>query len=273
MTASATSVQPGATILYRISAYTNVAKNGGGAITSTLKPSAKTPAFSSPAFTVDSCDSISGTTCDLKTVPTSKPSQPQVEMQVAVPKKAPAGETIRYTATISVKNGASSPVTATDSATVTVAKPATASPTPTPTTSKPTTSSAGVGGSTGGSSGTTPGGVTADLGGLSRTTLGVGTSIPIGALPAVAGVSTTIPGGNAANLFPQISPSSAPSPVPAPQADPKRAQPVADSSRIPLSLGSSEFGAQIVGLIVLLLGVAIAVTRLSLRKARTTGTK
>ena len=86
-------------------------------------------------------------------------------------------------------------------------------------------------------------------------------------------MSTTIPGGNAANLFPQINPSSAPSPAPGTQADPKRAQPVADSSRIPLALGSSEFGAQIIGLIVLLLGVAIAVTRLSIRKARPNSNK
>ena len=51
----------------------------------------------------------------------------------------------------------------------------------------------------------------------------------------------------------------------------KQGDPVADSSSIPLLLGTSEFGAQIVGLIILLLGVAIAVTRISLRKARATG--
>jgi hypothetical protein len=89
----------------------------------------------------------------------------------------------------------------------------------------------------------------------------------------VAGVSTTIPGGNASNLFPQISPSSTPSPAAGTPAAAKGAQPVADSSRIPLALGSSEFGAQIVGLIVLLLGVAIAVTRLSIRRKSTPGTK
>jgi hypothetical protein len=86
----------------------------------------------------------------------------------------------------------------------------------------------------------------------------------------VAGVSTTIPGGDASNLFPQISPSSTPSPEAGTPAGAKGAQPVADSSRIPLALGSSEFGAQIVGLIVLLLGVAIAVTRLSIRRRGTT---
>jgi hypothetical protein len=89
----------------------------------------------------------------------------------------------------------------------------------------------------------------------------------------VAGISTTIPGGNASNLFPQINPSSTPSPAAGTPAAAKGSQPVADSSRIPLALGSSEFGAQIVGLIVLLLGVAIAVTRLSLRKTRATGGK
>jgi hypothetical protein len=87
----------------------------------------------------------------------------------------------------------------------------------------------------------------------------------------VPGISATIPGGNASNLFPQINP--APSPAPGTQANPTkgRAQPVADSSTIPLSLGSSEFGAQIFGLLMLLLGVVIAVTRISLRKTRAVG--
>ncbi|HEY4462386.1 MAG TPA: hypothetical protein VGN41_06930 [Streptosporangiaceae bacterium] len=81
-----------------------------------------------------------------------------------------------------------------------------------------------------------------------------------------------MPAGTASNLFPQISPSAVPSPAPGTQANPGRqTQPVADSSTIPLALGSSEFGAQILGLIVLLLGVAIAVTRISLRKSRAAG--
>jgi hypothetical protein len=80
------------------------------------------------------------------------------------------------------------------------------------------------------------------------------------------GVSAMIPAGSAANLFPRISPSAVPSPAPRSQADPgKQTRPVADSS------ASAEFGAQLVGLIVLLLGVAIAVTRISLRKSRAAG--
>jgi len=267
VTASATSVQPGATILFRISAYTNLSAGATGKITSTLTPSAKTPAFSAPAYTVG-CTSAVGTTCNLS-VPAAKPSAPQVETQVTVPKTATAGETVKYSATVTVTDG-SATLTATASApTITVAKAA-ASPSATPSSS--TTKAAAAGSP----SASTPGGSTVDIPGLSGTTDNVGAAIPLGALPAVAGVSTTIPAGNASTLFPQISPSASPSPSPAPgtaAATPAKAEPVADSSRIPLSLSSSEFGAQIVGLIVLLLGVAIAVTRLSLRKTRPSSNK
>jgi hypothetical protein len=265
VTASATSVQPGATILFRISAYTNLSAGATGKITSTLTASAKTPAFSAPAYTVG-CTSAVGTTCNLS-VPAAKPSAPQVETQVTVPKTATAGETVKYSATVTVTDG-SATLTATASApTITVAKAA-ASPSATPSSS--TTKAAAAGSP----SASTPGGSTVDIPGLSGTTDNVGAAIPLGALPAVAGVSTTIPAGNASTLFPQISPSASPSPAPGTAAaTPAKAEPVADSSRIPLSLSSSEFGAQIVGLIVLLLGVAIAVTRLSLRKTRPTSNK
>ena len=265
VTASATSVQPGATILFRISAYTNLSAGATGKITSTLTPSAKTPAFSAPAYTVG-CTSAVGTTCNLS-VPAAKPSAPQVETQVTVPKTATAGETVKYSATVTVTDG-SATLTATASApTITVAKAA-ASPSATPSSS--TTKAAAAGSP----SASTPGGSTVDIPGLSGTTDNVGAAIPLGALPAVAGVSTTIPAGNASTLFPQISPSASPSPAPGTAAaTPAKAEPVADSSRIPLSLSSSEFGAQIVGLIVLLLGVAIAVTRLSLRKTRPSSNK
>jgi hypothetical protein len=264
VTSSATSVEPGATILFRISAYTNLKASATGKITSTLTPSKTTPAFAAPVFTVDTCSSTSGTTCNLS-VPIAKPAQPQVETQLTVPKTATGGETVKYSATVTVADG-STTLTATATApTITVKAASSASASP----SKKTTSAAAGSGSP---STPTSAGATVDLPGLSGTTENVGAAIPLGALPAVAGVagvSTTIPAGNASNLFPQISPSSTPSPSPGTAvADPAPAKPVADSSRIPLSLGSSEFGAQIIGLIVLLLGVAIAVTRLSLRKSR-----
>jgi hypothetical protein len=279
VTASTASVQPGGTVLFRISAYSNLSADTTGKITSTVTPSEKTPAFAAPVFTVDTCTSTSGTTCTLS-VPTAKPSQAQVETQITVPKTATAGETVKYSATVDVTETGGALLTATATApTITVAK-ATPTPTPTPTKSSSSTAPAGSGsagdGSAGdGSVGDGSAGANLDipgLSGLSGITDNAG-ALPIGALPAVDGVSTTVPAGNAASLFPQISPSASPSPAPGtavavPDQSQAQAEPVADTSRIPLSLGSSEFGAQIIGLIVLLLGVAIAVTRLSVRKTR-----
>jgi hypothetical protein len=92
----------------------------------------------------------------------------------------------------------------------------------------------------------------------------------MGALPlinaGIPGISATIPAGSTASLFPRISPSAVPSPAARSQADPgKQTRPVADSPT------SAEFGTQVVGLIVVLLGVAIAITRISLRKSRAAG--
>jgi len=64
-------------------------------------------------FTVDSCASNpTKTSCDL-TLPAAQPSAPQIEASVSVPKTAPAGETIKFTATVSVPDGSGSPLTAT----------------------------------------------------------------------------------------------------------------------------------------------------------------
>ena len=264
VTASANRVQPGGTILFRISAWSTPSENG--TIATTLTPGAKTPAFSQPVFTVDNCTTNpTSTKCDLP-LPAKQPAASQIEAQVSVPKTAPAGETIKFAATVSVPNPSGSPLTATASApTVTVAK---TTPSPSPSGSS-TKKSAGGGSSpsstSGGSSVTTPG--------VSGTSYSLGTSLPLGSVPlaGVAGTSTTIPAGSASNLFPRISPSSVPSPAPGSLASPGKQDPVVDPSTIPLSLSSSEFGAQLVGLIILLLGVAIAVTRLSLRKGRASG--
>ena len=267
MTASATSAQPGATILFRISAYTNLTASATCKITSTVTPSKTTPAFAAPAFTVDNCTSTSGTTCNLA-VPTAKPAAPQVETQITVPKTATAGETVKYSATVTVTDGTATLTATATAPTITVKAAASASPSATKKASK---SAAPASGS---AAGDPSAGANVDIPGLSGSTENVG-SVSLGALPAVAGVSTTVPAGNASNLFPQISPSSSPTPAPGTQAavPGKTTESVADSSRIPLSLGSSEFGAQIIGLIVLLLGVAIAVTRLSIRKTRPNNNK
>ena len=267
MTASATSVQPGGTILFRISAWSTSAENG--TIATTLTPGAKTPAFSQPVFTVDNCTSNpTKTSCDLP-LPAKQPAASQIEAQVSVPKTAPAGETIKFAATVSVPNGSGSPLTATASApTVTVAK-ATARR-PVRAFQHEEVRGRGLLGQLderSGSSATTPG--------VSGTSYSLGTSLPLGTDPARrCGVRHLDhdPGRQ------RVEPVPADQPVRGAQPGAGRAwpapasrDPVADPSTIPLSLSSSEFGAQIVGLIILLLGVAIAVTRISLRKVRATG--
>jgi hypothetical protein len=269
VTAAQSTVQPGATVLLRISAWASPSENG--TVTVTATPSKSTPGLAAPTFTVG-CPSKTG--CDLKPLPTAQPPTPNVEAELAVPKSAPSGEKITFTAKVTA-DGNSKMVT-TKVATVTV-KAAPVSPTPTPTSSKSHTTSPSAGSGKGGTGGTTAAGGTGTSGlGINGSTFSLGSSLPIGTLPLVnagiPGISTTVPAGSASNLFPQISPSAVPSPAPGTQANPARqADPVAASSTIPLALGSSEFGAQILGLIVLLLGVAIAVTRVSLRKTRAAG--
>ena len=77
VTASASSVQPGSTVLFRISAWSTSAE--GGTIATTLTPGAKTPAFSNPVFTVGSCNK---TSCAL-TLPANEPGTPQIEAEVS----------------------------------------------------------------------------------------------------------------------------------------------------------------------------------------------
>jgi hypothetical protein len=93
------------------------------------------------------------------------------------------------------------------------------------------------------------------------------TPLPIGDLPQVngaGGVSSTLsPGGNAAGLFPTLSPS--PSPVPGTQGQQKaNAKTVANTAALPL--GAPVVGAQLVGLSVLALAFVLAVTRMSIRR-------
>ena len=45
---------------------------------------------------------------------------------------------------------------------------------------------------------------------------------------------------------------------------------MATAAVIPISLTSSQFGSQIIGLVILLLGVAVVVTGVSVRKVRAT---
>jgi hypothetical protein len=95
--------------------------------------------------------------------------------------------------------------------------------------------------------------------------------LPLGPIPALNGEASLLIGaGNAAGLFPTISPSPAASPGPTPTAtataQPTKHKPAPVSEASPVSLGTPVFTAQVAGLIVLGLAIMLTVTRLSLRR-------
>jgi hypothetical protein len=104
-------------------------------------------------------------------------------------------------------------------------------------------------------------------------TVGAISTLPLGQLPTLAGAgSSLIPGVTAGGLFPTVNPSSAPDPTSGAQAKAAASStPVANTSTLPI--GTPQASAQIVGLAVLALGVALAVTRLSVRKRPAPGGK
>jgi hypothetical protein len=94
--------------------------------------------------------------------------------------------------------------------------------------------------------------------------------LPLGPIPALNGeASMFIGAGNAANLFPTITPSPGASPGPvaaatAAQPTKQNTAPVSEAS--PVSLGTPVFTAQVAGLIALGLAIMLTVTRLSMRR-------
>jgi hypothetical protein len=104
-------------------------------------------------------------------------------------------------------------------------------------------------------------------------------ALPIGAIP-VAGsgtpVTTNVPAGSAASLFPEITPSAAPPTSAAGSGTGTGTSPgassaqdaVTTSSVLPISLTGSQFEAQIIALIILLLGITVVMTGISVRKVR-----
>jgi hypothetical protein len=101
-------------------------------------------------------------------------------------------------------------------------------------------------------------------------------AVPIGALPVIgsgtAGGTINVPAGSAANLFPQIGPSATPSAKPGTGRSTNQDQSTMDMSSVgPISLSGSEFGSQVIGLTVLLLGIAVFAVGISIRKVRPVG--
>lgn len=95
--------------------------------------------------------------------------------------------------------------------------------------------------------------------------------LPLGPIPDLNGIANAIIGaGNAADLFPKISPSPAPSLSPSPVVRPKvrkgTSAPRANASASAFALGTPVLTAQVIGLLALAFGIMLTVTRMSVRR-------
>jgi len=92
-----------------------------------------------------------------------------------------------------------------------------------------------------------------------------GTTLPLGPVPNLNNISSSLIGaGNAANLFPAISPGATPSPSPGDGSAKRNAGPAAGSAAI--AFIQPGLTGQVAGLIALAVAVLLTVTRLSLRR-------
>ena len=199
----------------------------GGNVPSATISLAAAPTSLKPKYSVG-CGSHDGTAvCDLGAVDV-KSAKRELQAQVAVPVTATTVTSVRLTVTASAAHLPKKPKV---SATVKVTAPPPGAVVP-----------ASVGPPV-----------------LGTTPLSVG-DLPF--LPLLPG-STLTPGGNAAGLFPTLTPGTDP-PAGKPTGQKGSTTPVANT--FALSQGASVVGGQLVGLGVLALGFVLAVTRLSVRK-------
>jgi hypothetical protein len=196
----------------------------GGDVPDAIVRLVATPASVTPKFSFG-CGSHDGTSsCDLGAID-AKSAQRQLQARVAISATSSTVKSVKLTAIISAAHLPKSPEA---SATVKV----TAAPAGTGTSATPTPATT-----------TTP--------------------LSVGSLPYLQGASPTLsPGGNAAGLFPALSPSDPSSSTSGSQK--ANARTVANTSALPL--GAPVVSAQLIGLGVLALAFVLAVTRLSVRR-------
>lgn len=230
------SVQRGQAALWTVTAWAT----GGDVPDATIKLTAA-PASLTPAFSFG-CGSADGSaSCDLGAVDANAAKR-QLQAKVTVPASATTVTSVRVTAVGSAANLPKDPQ-ASAATTVTAAPAASGS-------SGSSASSAGSGSPAGPGAPGAPGTNVSPL--------------TVGNLPYLSTASPELsPGGNAAALFPSLSPSKDPG---AGTAGGQKAngRPVANSSPLPLS--APVLGAQLAGLAVLALAFVLAVTKLSIRR-------
>jgi hypothetical protein len=215
------SIQRGQTALWTVTAWAQ----GGDAPDATIRLTAA-PASLKPTFSFG-CGSHDGSTsCDLGALD-AKSARRQLQAKIAVAASATTVTSVRLTATASVAGLTTDPrASATTSVTAAASPAATNSADP-----------------------SVPDGT--DVAPLTA-----------GNLPYLPSASPVLsPGGNAAGLFPALTPSADP---PAAKQDPQKTQAVANTSALPQ--GATVIGAQLAGLAVLALAFLLAVARLTFRR-------
>lgn len=218
------SIQRGQTAIWTVTAWAQ----GGDVPDATIRLTAA-PASLKPTFSFG-CGSHDGSTsCDLGALD-AKSARRQLQAKIAVAASATTVTSVRLTATASTAGLTTDP-RASATTSVTAASPA---PTNAATNSADPSAPDGT-----------------DVAPLTA-----------GNLPYLPSASPVLsPGGNAAGLFPALTPSADP---PAAKQDPQNTQAVANTSALPQ--GAPVVGAQLAGLAVLALAFLLAVARLTFRR-------
>jgi hypothetical protein len=230
---SQSSIQRGQTATYVVQVSTQNTTASDVSVALTAQPSSQKPTFTS------GCSNGDGTaTCAISAVAAAQPAS--LHAQIAVAANATSVSSVKLTATASVVTTQKwTPPAAADTTAVTAPASAPAKSAKAKAKASPTATHIAV--------------------------------LPLGPIPALNGQASLLIGaGNAAALFPTISPSPGASPGPASAAAQQPSQqttePAADAS--PVSLGTPVATAQVAGLIALGLAIMLTVTRLSVRRRR-----
>jgi hypothetical protein len=207
-----------------------VSTSGGGSASHVTVALTSQPSSQKPLFTGGCGDSNGSASCPVSAV--SDKQAVTVHAQIPVASDATSVSAVKLTATASITTAAKwTPPAAAETIAVTAAK------------------ASGGGGSP--SSSVPP--------------AAPGTTLPLGPVPNLNSVSSSLIGaGNAADLFPAISPGATPSPSPGNGTDRRNAAPVPGSSAI--AFVQPGLTGQVAGLIALAVAVLLTVTRLSLRR-------
>jgi hypothetical protein len=225
---SQSSIKRGQTATYVVQVSTQNGPASDVSVALTAQPSSQKPAFSSGCAKGDGSAS-----CNIDSVTANKTVS--LDAQIAVASNATSVSSVKLTATASVATTAKwTPPAAAETTAVTAVSATSAK------------SSA--------SSSTSPGATHLDV-------------VPLGPVPDLNGEASQLIGaGNAAGLFPTISPSHGATSGSAATAQPTAGNtaPVSDAS--PVSDTSPVFTAQVIGLIALGVAIMLTVTRLSVRK-------